>query len=547
VAAACAVALSMAACGSSSPSHSSSSAELTMEGSPSGPVAKDFNPFDTTSTSSILGSTDLVYEPLLQWDLAKSDTYYPWLATSYAWSNGGKTITFTIRSGVKFSNGTPFSASDVAFTFSLIKKYPAINLYGLPISSTSAPSATKAVINFTKPAYADLYFMTDNVEIVPQSVWSKVSNPATYTDPTPVGTGPYVLSSFSPQGVVYAKNPHYWQKGLPKVAKVDFPVYTSNTSANLALENGTLDWAGNFVSNIKKDYLAKSSSNHYWDPPLQTEAIIPNLTKFPFNSLAVRQAVSEGIDRTTISDDGEDYQQPPATEAGALTGLTLPLQQSFLTSQTKSYDTTYSTSSCKATLTKAGWKMGSNGYFVSPSGKELSFAFLDPSDYTDFVTDDQIMASELKSCGMNVTVQTDSVAAWTDALGDGSFQAISHWGTAGPTPYYDYDDYLNDTLSAPVGKVAVGDFERFYNPKVQSYLTGISATTNTAVQDTDLAGIEKIVATQLPIIPIFYGVAWDEYNTKVFTGWPTASNPYAPGEPDNPMDEITLLRLKPAS
>jgi ABC-type transport system substrate-binding protein len=114
---------------------------------------------------------------------------------------------------------------------------------GLSISSASAPTATTAVVNFSQSSYTDLYYITGQL-IVPESQWSKVGNPATYTDPNPVGTGPYVLSSFSANGLTYTKNPHYWQPGVPKVEMVDFPVYASNTSANLALENGSLGPAG---------------------------------------------------------------------------------------------------------------------------------------------------------------------------------------------------------------------------------------------------------------------------------------------------------------
>src|SRR5579859_6195399 len=63
----------------------------------------------------------LIYEPLLQFDIAAPPKYYPWLATSYQWSNGGKTVSFTIRQGVKFSNGTPLTPADVAFTYNLVK------------------------------------------------------------------------------------------------------------------------------------------------------------------------------------------------------------------------------------------------------------------------------------------------------------------------------------------------------------------------------------------------------------------------------------------
>ncbi len=80
------------------------SAALTVESSPVG-QANGFNPFVPTSASSIVGATSLIYEPLFQSDILKPGTYYPFLATKYAWGKGGKTITFTIRQGVKWSDG----------------------------------------------------------------------------------------------------------------------------------------------------------------------------------------------------------------------------------------------------------------------------------------------------------------------------------------------------------------------------------------------------------------------------------------------------------
>jgi peptide/nickel transport system substrate-binding protein len=552
----CAVgALGLAACSSSSPTSSSSStssnsnATLVTEGSPSGPVSQDFNPFSTTSAPNILGFTYLIYDPLMQFDLLKPGVTYPWLATAYTWSNGGKTITFTLRSGVKFTNGEAFNASEAAWEFNLLKKYPAINLNGLPIASASAPSPTTLVINFTSSVYTDLYYIAGEVPIVPEGIWSKVGNPATYADTNPVGTGPYMLSSFSPQAIFLTRNTNYWQ-GEPHVAKVEFPAYDSNTSANLALEQGTLDWAGNFVQNISTDFVGKDpATNHYWDAPLQTETLIPNLTVFPFSGstgLAVRQAISDGVNRTTISDVGEDYQQPPVQGAGSLTGITLPLDQSYVTSATSGYVASYNPAKAKQILEAAGFKMGSNGYFEL-NGKTLAFSIEDPTAYTDFITDDQIMAQELKSVGMDVTVTGTSVQKWTTDLETGNFQAIAHWGNGGPNPYYLYDDWLDTSLTAPVGKTATGDYERYYNSQAEADLQSFASTTSTTTQLNDVVSMEKIVATQLPVIPLFYGVAWFEYNSSKFTGWPTQSNPYAPGEPDNPFNENVILHLRPAS
>jgi peptide/nickel transport system substrate-binding protein len=540
-------ALGLTACGSSpstTPTSSSSNSTLVMESSPSGPVSRDFNPFSATSADNILGATNMIYDPLMQFDLLKSPaTTYPWLATSYAWSNAGKTITFTLRSGVKFTNGEAFNASVAAWEFNLIKKYPAINTNGLPYAGASAPNATTLVINFTSPVYTLLYYIA-GTPMVPENIWSKVSNPATYPDTNPVGTGPYVLSSFSPQYVILTRNPNYFQ-GEPKVAKLEFPAYDSNTSANTALETGSLDWAGNFVQNISKDWVdTDPATHHYWDYGLQTETLIPNLTAFPLNSLAVRQAISYGIDRTEISDVGEDYQQPPVQGAGSLTGITLPLDSSYVTPETSGYAATYDPAKAKSILEAAGWKMGSNGYFQL-NGKTLAFSITDPSAYTDFITDDTIMAQELKAVGMDVTVNGTSVQAWTTDLQTGNFQAIAHWGNGGPTPYYLYDDWLDTTLTAPIGKVATGDYERYYNSTAEADLKSFAGTDDTTTQLADVVSMEKIVATQLPVIPLFYGVAWFEYNSSKFTGWPSASDPYAPGEPAGPFNEITVLHLQP--
>ena len=213
-----------------------------MESSPESAITQDFNPFVPTVAPQGMGATGLIYEPLLQFDLAAPPKYYKWLATSYKWADGGKSITFTIRSGVKWNNGTPMTPADVVFTYDLVRKNTAINLAGLKISSVSA-SGNTVTLTFPTPQYTNLQQIA-GVPILPQSVWGSAGNPATFTDATPVGTGPYMLKSFTPQGFTLTKNPHYWQASQVKVQNVYFPVYTSNTGALNALFSGQIDWTG---------------------------------------------------------------------------------------------------------------------------------------------------------------------------------------------------------------------------------------------------------------------------------------------------------------
>src|SRR5215469_3337858 len=316
------LATSVAACSSSGSSSTGSSTSTSKQGQPLVIVdntgvtfAQTFNPYVSTS----LGVTDhmegLSYEPLLMFNIMNPKAApIPWLATSSAWSNDGKTLTFTIRQGVKFSDGTPMTASDVAFTFNLLMKNKALGSQDpaptpLPTSAT-APNATTAVLTFAKPEIGNLFFI-GSTYVLPEHLWKDVSNPATYADANPVGTGPYELGSYSSQKVTYKQNPYYWQKSKVTVPEVIFPSYVSNTTANPALDSGQIGYAGNNVANVESDYLGASPSNHTWtsnQPWFADNNVVtlwPNVTKAPLNDPRVRLAVSAGIDRQQLSAQGE--------------------------------------------------------------------------------------------------------------------------------------------------------------------------------------------------------------------------------------------------
>ena len=92
-----------------------------MESSPETTITQAFNPFVPTQAAYGMGATGLIYEPLIQFDLAAPTGVLPVAGDRLHWANGGKAITFTIRQGVKWNNGTPLTPADVAFTFNLVK------------------------------------------------------------------------------------------------------------------------------------------------------------------------------------------------------------------------------------------------------------------------------------------------------------------------------------------------------------------------------------------------------------------------------------------
>jgi peptide/nickel transport system substrate-binding protein len=555
VAAAVFLAAGLGACSSSSssstPSTSSSTSTptgktLVMESSPETSITQAFNPFVVTDAPYGMGATGLIYEPLIQFDLASPPTYYPWLATSYAWSNGGKAITFTIRQGVKWNNGTPFTAADVAFTFNLIKANTAINLGGLTISSVTT-SGNTVTVTFPTSQYTNLEEIA-GTGIVPKAIWSTAGNPATFADANPVGTGPYMLSSFTPQGFTLKKNPYYWQPADVQVPSVYFPVYTSNTGATNALFAGQIDWTGNFIPGLQKNFVDTNPAEHgFWEAPGGTNSLEPNLNKWPTNQLPVRQAISAAIDRTLIATEGEDGLEDPVLNA---TGLTLPTFGAWsgpVASMTNS--ASGSAAAAAAILTKAGYTKGSNGFFAK-GGQTVSLTIVDPAAYTDYAADDAIVAQELKAAGIDAVFQGLAVTTWDADVADGDFQLTMHWSNGGLTPYNMYDGWLDSALAT--GSSATGDYERLNDPALNADLATLAGASTTAAQTTALVPLETYVADNLPIIPVTTASEWFEYNSQNYTGWPTQSNPYETGQPSGTnngpgsgTDEVVILHLRP--
>jgi peptide/nickel transport system substrate-binding protein len=562
LAAAAVLSLGIAAC-SSSPSGSSGSSgsatgkPLVIETTALSPMVDNFNPFDSTGTGYMVHATDLYNLPLFVFDtLRPTEQPIPELGTNYQWSNGGRTLTLTIRSGVKWSDGKSVSASDVAYTFNLLAKHTALNVgwpqpTPAPVSAT-APSATTAVLTFSQPQYASLYDILQTV-IVPEHVWASVSNPATFADPQPVSDGPYVLHQFSAQGFTMTINPDYYAKSTVRVPEVDFPSYTSNANLVPPVASGQIDWAGNSISGIQQNYLAKSPDNHTWQtsvPYLSDNNVVGlwfNVTKKPLNDPAVRQAISYGIDRQQLSVVGESNTEPIEDTSS---GLMLPADESYLDpTLSDNLPSGGDPAKVKSILTADGYKMV--GKFWEKSGQKISFSIMDPVQYSDYYQDSQLIAKQLDAEGFDVAVDgipgTNGANVWSGNMNVGNFSAAIHWGAQGLTPYFYYNNWMNYTQSAPIGQTAGGDWGRFDDPAAQAALNEYASTNNATTQAHAITQLENIMSTQVPVAPLLLGAAWAEVSTRDYTGWPSQSDPYMDPGPNIPEILYTVQQLKPVS
>ncbi len=538
--------LTLAACGGGNNTTTSTKAYhiLTVAVSPKGNFSQNFNPFLAPGNVNLYGTNGMIYETLYFFN-REDGSSTPMLATGYQFSKDANSVTITLRQGVKWSDGQPFTSDDVVYTLNLMQKYKALDTAGLwnTIKNVSAPDANTVVVNFIHPAQPVIWYLAGQTYIVPKHVWQSVSDPTQYTNNNPVGTGPFVLKSFTPEIYKLAKNPNYWQPGRPAVDELDYPAFDSNTSTELLLSRGTLDWNGQFTPNIQKTYVDRDPAhNHYWFPPHQVTALYMNLAKFPFNNLAVRQAISYAIDRDQLNKLGESGYQAPASP----TGLVLPANKSFLSPAYANSTFTVDTSKATSLLQSAGFTKGGDGIYADKNGKKLAFTINVVTGWTDWVTDCQIMQSELKAIGINVNVNAVSFNAYFTALQMGTYDSAIHWTNPGPTPYYLYNTLLNSANTAPVGKQAASNWSRWSDSNTDKLLNQYASSTDSSVQQQAINGLQKIMVEQLPVIPLVYGSTWYEYSTARFTGWPDQNNAYAvPGPFETPDAEIVVLHLQP--
>jgi len=565
------------ACGGSSSSSSSANASSTTSGTTSattsgttstasnagkigGKVVIDnvtgstwtcqFSPFNSSvlTTGATFG---LIYEPLEYVNILQSTKPpTPVLATSSQWSSDYKTLTFTIRSGVTWSDGKPFSANDVVYTFNAMKSDKAIDLNALwsdnggPLTSVALKGTDQVVFTFKAAAQPYFYFVADLTPIIPQHIWSTLNQSSlhTYTDTKPVGTGPYVMSSCSGQNVKYLRNPHYWQSTashpVPQIAEVDYPAFLSNTPGNLALSQGQAQWGGQYIPSIQTFYIGKDPAHrHIWFPPVGNVSLVPNLTNPLLGNLAVRQAMSYAIDKATVARLGESGYQQPANQTGVIT----PTFQSW--ADTSLQQPTYNPAKAEQILKSAGFTKGSDGIYQNSSGK-LSFTIKTISGYSDWDSSLQVITQELKAVGIAVTVQDENSTPYAADLQGGHFQ-LAYAGSGGlgpipgPSPYYE----LRGALFS--GSIGSYNFARYKSASTDALFNQYAGATQSQQVDI-MHQIQKVMVDQVPFIPVTEGVDWFQYDTTNTGGWPTESNPFAQPSPyASPDNGVVVTHLYP--
>jgi peptide/nickel transport system substrate-binding protein len=503
-------------------------------------LTENFNPL---VPSSLAGVTFL-YEPLYVVN-SLTGAQTPWLATSYKWLSATNLV-FTLRSGVKWSDGTPFTAADVAYTFNLMQRYPALDPNGVWSSLASAAASGNTVaFRFKTPNVPDWYYIA-TTPIVNQAQWSTVKNPVVFTNPNPVVTGPFVVKAFTPLVYKLAANPLYWQRSKVLVPEIDIAAVSSTTINQEWLAQGKFDWAGDFMPDQNHTYIARDPKHYFsWQPYTTPWTLYLNLTQWPFNQVPFRQALAYAIDRTRIVQNAEyDYMLP------AYQSLIPPALQTKWTDPalTKQYAYSYNPTRAAQLLAGMGLKKNGQGQLLGTDGKPLSFTLLVPTGWVDIIQACQFVAQDLSKLGITVQVQTPAWPTVNNDVRTGNFQMVDLQANGFADPYFIYNAQLSGQITAPIGQLAASNWERWKDPATDQLLQTYARTTDSAKQQQIMFQLQKIMLAQAPVVTLDYGVWWNHYTTLHYTGFPNASNPYAASSPWAWPDSLLVVtHLTPVS
>uniref|UniRef100_A0A832I4C4 ABC transporter substrate-binding protein n=1 Tax=Eiseniibacteriota bacterium TaxID=2212470 RepID=A0A832I4C4_UNCEI len=492
--------------------------------------SRNFNPL-TTATSPRWPTLAGVYEPLFVFNSVRTE-YVPWLGVAYAWRDGNRVLRVTTRDGVLWSDGRPFSARDVAYTFDLLRRHPALDRRGVWGFLEDVRAVDERTVDFRFrrvfiPGFDELVVQP----IVPEHVWREVPDPVVFPNENPIATGPFTeVRVFRHQVYELGRNPRYW-RGAPKVEALRFPAYPGNDRANLALVYDEVDWAGNFLPAIDRVYVGRNPEHHrYWFPLTGSSIFLyANTTRPPFDDVRVRKAISMAIDRALLVDVALFRYSRPADATG-LSDAYAAWRDSAAVA--RGDWVRHDPARAAALLDAAGLRRGPDGVRRGPGGAPLRYEVLTVAGWSDWVRAAQVIARGLEALGIETSVRTFDFSAWFQRVQAGEFDLSLGWSFEGPTPYLFYRWLMSSATLKPTGEPSMGNWHRYASPAADRALAAFEREADPAAQRRLADTLQAIFVDEAPAVPLYPNPSWAEYNTARFTGFPSRDHPYADPSPN---------------
>lgn len=517
---------------------------------------RNFNPYAATVYQFVQG---FMYEPLVIFDGLNNNEEHMWLAEDIISEDDNKTLTIKVKQGIKWSDGTDFTAKDVAFTFNYTKDHPAIDRGGdwsgdhPKIHEVKLIDDNTVQIVMTEENKYHRFDIFNERWIVPEHIFSKIEDPETHVLEDPVVTGSFsVVNSFAPEMVVLDRNPNYWNSENLSVDQLKAPQFNGNDAALALLQEGGIDWAHIMIPNIEDTYVKGDEHKKYWYGMADGLRMSFNyMTKNEdnrkaFENAEFRKAVSLCVDRQGIIDSAAfgylDSKVP------SVTGLPPALfgYEDEKAMATEAEYVKFDIEKAKKLLTDAGFKdVNGDGFVENPDGSEIKFDIISPAGWSDWNDGAQIAAEGMQEAGINASSNPMElglvIESWTtgnhDVLYSGYGQNSNIWKF--------YFDTIGDQARFLTNTWWSTTQTNYKNDEITAMIDELPTATDERA-DEIVSYIENFFADNMINIPLFYNGNWFVYNDSRFTGWATKENPVvAPQLCTNGSKILQLMNLKP--
>jgi len=472
----------LAACASSSsPTTTTPSGGGTPKSGGTLNFGRDTGPTQLDPANSIVGgdvyTLDKIFEPL--YITSPQGVLTPWLAQGHTVSSDGKTWTFALRPGVKFSDGKPVTAADVVFSVhrAATDTQGPLSFLDFAIKSVKAADASTVAFELSEPWAPFLSDISVFANAILPNNFGGQSESTFFANP--IGTGPFVLKSFVKGGsAVLVKNKNYWQRGKPYLDEVNFSYIPDDNQRVLQLKSGEVDVISTVppaqVAALKKDPSVVLKAFGSW----AVDLLFFNEKVPQYKDRHVRRAINYALDIPAI--------------AKATTFGTAQPANSFFPPSLEFYKSvptlSYNLSAAKAELAKSAYPHGFSTEILVPSGN---------SQYVEAAT---IIQQELKPLQIHVSISQLDNAAYTAAFEAFNYQAMINGAT---NDISDPDEMASFQVDVQNG--GSHSFWTFYdNPQaialVRKAETEFSASKRAALY----AQIQATVAQDAPYIALDY-------------------------------------------
>jgi len=437
-----------------------------------------------TSARSSLQVLENVLDTLVTLD--QDQNVVPSLAESWDVSQDGLTWTFTLRNGLKFSNGRDLTSEDVVYTYDrMLDPATGSGQAYLLDGVTDVTALDSGTVQFTlasaNPAFLSKLATNKAVGIIArESVEDGTINTK------PIGSGPFVIADFQPGvSLTLERNDDYWQEGLPYLDAVDLRIITDESVRRSALVSGDVDWVISIPAQSIDELKARDDvvvdevpAGAYW-------YIGVNTTVKPLDDVRVRQAIAYAINREQIAE-------------VATFGTALATQDPIPESSSWAIDYapyTQDLDKARELLAEAGVADG------------FDLHIMPTTQYEESIRIAQMLQAELAPLGIKATIDTLEWAQWLEEQGDGNYETfVCSWnGNVDPDDFFYAQHKTGEVFN----------FTGYSNATVDELLAEGRATADTAARKEVYAKIDKIIVDEAPYIYLYNPLEINAFRTDV--------------------------------